>query len=72
MGCRTEPAAVHIGHVLEKLYFFQPFNFLYNLQGLPQKQIARIYRKNISRLDDFLYTTYLSHSLVTFCTSGPS
>ena len=23
MGCRTEPAAVHIAHVLQQLHFFQ-------------------------------------------------
>ena len=27
MGCRTEPAAVHIAHVLQKLHFFQFFSF---------------------------------------------
>ena len=27
MGCRTEPAAVHIAHVLQRLHFFQCFNF---------------------------------------------
>ena len=27
MGCRTEPAAVHIAHVLQRLHFFQFFNF---------------------------------------------
>ena len=27
MGYRMEPAAVHIAHVLEKLHFFQFFNF---------------------------------------------
>ena len=26
MGCHTEPAAVHIVHVLQKLHFFQFFN----------------------------------------------
>ena len=42
MGCHTEPAAVHIAHVLEKLHFFQYFNFWYNLHDLPQKKITRI------------------------------
>ena len=27
MGCRTEPATVHIAHVLQRLHFFQFFNF---------------------------------------------
>ena len=36
--------------------------FLYNLHDLPQKKITRIYRKKkITRLDDFLYTTYIFH-----------
>ena len=39
MGCRTEPAAVHIAHVLQRLHFFQFFNFFYNLHDLPQKKI---------------------------------
>ena len=39
MGCRTEPAAVHIAHVLQRLDFFQFFNFFYNLHDLQQKKI---------------------------------
>ena len=27
MGCHTEPAAVPVAHVLQKLHFFQFFNF---------------------------------------------
>ena len=38
MGCRTEPAAVHIAHVLQRLDFFQIFNFFYNLHDLQQKK----------------------------------
>ena len=38
MGCHTEPAAVHIAHVLQRLHFFQFFNFFYNLHDLPQKK----------------------------------
>ena len=46
MGCRTELAAVHIAHVLQRLHFFQFFNFFKNnLHALPQKKIARPYRK---------------------------
>ena len=41
MGCRTEPAAVHIAHMLQKLHFFQFFNFFCNLHDLPQKKITR-------------------------------
>ena len=46
MACRTEPAAVHIAHVLQRLHFFQFFNFFYNLHDLPQKQNTLPYRKN--------------------------
>ena len=46
MGCRTEPAAVHIAHVLQRLHFFQFFNLFNNLHELPQKKITRPYRKN--------------------------
>ena len=28
MGCHTDPATVHIAHVLQRLHFFQFFNFL--------------------------------------------
>ena len=38
MGCRTEPAAVHIAHVLQRLDFFQFFNFFHNLHDLQQKK----------------------------------
>ena len=32
MGCRMEPAAVHIAHVLQRLHFFQFFlNIFHNL-----------------------------------------
>ena len=46
MGCRTEPAAVHIAHVLQRLDFFQFFNFFYNLHDLKQKKNYTTYRKN--------------------------
>ena len=39
MGCRTKPATVHIAHVLQKLHFFQFFNFFCDLHNLPQKEI---------------------------------
>ena len=39
MGCRTGPAAVHIAHVLQRLDFFQFFNFFFNnSHDLPQKK----------------------------------
>ena len=56
MGCCTEPADVHIAHVLQKLHAFQFFNLFYNLQDLPQ-------RKNYSIGHFFLYTTYIFHNL---------
>ena len=47
LGCRTEPAAVHIAHVLQRLHFFQFFNFfLDNLHALPQKLHALTVKKN--------------------------
>ena len=46
MGCCTEPAAVHIAHVLQRLHFFQFFNFFYNLHDLPQIKNYTTYRKN--------------------------
>ena len=52
MGCRTEPAAVHIAHVLQRLDFFQFFNFFYNLHDLQQK------KKN--------YTTYSKKKKIQF------
>ena len=53
MGCHTEPAVVHIAHVLQRLHFFQFFNFLYNLDDLPQIKITHICCKKHYRLDDF-------------------
>ena len=38
MGRRMEPAALHIARVLQKLHFFQFFNFFYHLHDLPQKK----------------------------------
>ena len=38
MGCRMEPAIVHIVKVLQKLHFFFNFAiFFYNLHDLPKK-----------------------------------
>ena len=57
MGCRTEPAAVHIAHVLQRLDFFQFFNFFYNLHVLQQK------KKN--------YTTYSKKKNSIFFYNSP-
>ena len=45
MGCRTEPAAVHIAHVLQRLHFFQFFNFFCILHDLPHKKNTCPYRQ---------------------------
>ena len=57
MGCRTEPVAVHIAHVLQQLHFFQFFNFLYSLHDLLQKKIPRPHRKEKS-IFFIIHTTY--------------
>ena len=60
MGCRTEPAAVHIAHVLQRLDFFQFFNFFYNLHDLQQKKkIYTTYSKK-KKIQFFfiIHTTY--------------
>ena len=57
MGCRTEPAAVHIAHVLQRLHFFQFVNFFYNLHDLRQKKITRLYRKKEFKFF-IVHTTY--------------
>ena len=57
MGCRTEPAAVHIPHVLQKLHFFQFFNFFNDLHALTEKELhALTVKKNSSFF--LIYTTY--------------
>ena len=62
MGCRTEPATVHIAHVLQRLHFFQFFNFFYNFTGLTAKKITRPYRKNffkpLSKKIKFFYNLH--------------
>ena len=57
MGCHTEPAAVHIAHVLQRLHFFQFLNFFYNLHDLPQKKLHALTAKNNS-IFFIIYTTY--------------
>ena len=56
MGCRTEPAAVHIAHVLQRLHFFQLFNLFYDLHELPRKKITRIYRNK--KFNVFFYNLH--------------
>ena len=68
MGCRTEPAAVHIAHVLQKLHFFQFFNFFYNLHDLLQKKkLDAFTAKKKHDWTIFLYATYIFH-----CSKGGS
>ena len=62
VGCLMEPAVVHIARVLQKLHFFQFFNLFTILHDLPQKKNTRIYRQKNTRLDDFLYTSYIFHT----------
>ena len=56
MGCRTEPAAVHIAHVLQRLDFFQFFNFFYNLHDLQQKKNYTTYSKKKNSI--FFYNSH--------------
>ena len=67
MGCRTEPAAVHIAHVLQRLDFFQFFNF-YNSHDLQQKKnYTHLQQKK--KLHDYMvfsYTTYIFHGEMGF------
>ena len=56
MGCRKEPAAVHIAHVLQRLHLFQFVNFFYNLHDLPQKKITRPYRNKKNSI--FFYNSH--------------
>ena len=55
MGCRMEPAVVHIAHLLQKLHFFQFLNFLDHLHDLPQKQ-------KLHNLTIFLYMSDTFHT----------
>ena len=57
MGCHTEPAAVHIAHVLQRLHFFQFFNFFYNLHDLPQKEKIQFFF--------IIHTTYSKNKKIT-------
>ena len=54
MGCCTEPATVHIAHVLQTLYFFQVFNFfLIYTAYRNKKNYTHLLQKKITRLDGF-------------------
>ena len=59
MGCRTEPAAVHIAHVLQRLHFFQFFNFFLIIYTIYRKKKLRPYRKNLKKIQFFfiIHTT---------------
>ena len=57
MGCRTEPAAVHIAHVLQRLHFFQFFNFLIIYTLYRKKKVTRPYRKN-KKIQFFFYNSH--------------
>ena len=68
MGCCTEPAAVHIAHVLQTLHFFQVFNFFYNLHGLPQQKKLHPFtaKKKIIQFFFIIYTTYRKKKIHAF------
>ena len=66
MGCRTEPAAVHIAHVLQRLHFFQFFNFFLYFTRLTAKKITRPYRKKKFNFFFIIYTTYRKKKLHAF------
>ena len=50
MGCRTEPAAVHIAHVLQSCISFNFTFFFNNLHNLPQKKLHSLTAKKRSNL----------------------
>ena len=78
MGCCTEPAFVHVAHVMQKLHFFQFFNFFLNLRKLPQKKdymhspqkkfqlLFVIYRLYATTKNYMTYSTKKLHELVIF------
>ena len=53
MGCHTEPAAVHIAHVSQRLPFFQVFKFFSNSHDYRKKKLLAFTAKKITRLEDF-------------------
>ena len=67
MGCRTEPASVHIAHVLQKLHFFQFFNFFLTLHDFPQKRLRALTAK-IKEFNFFfiIHATYRKKKLKAF------
>ena len=62
MGCRTEPAFVHIGLGMQKLHFFQFFNFfLYLTRFTAKKNYATYRKKKLHDLMIFLNTSFIFH-----------
>ena len=60
MGCHTEPAFVHIAHVMQKLHFFQFFNCFCSLHDPPQEKLHN--------LMILLFMSYIFH----YCAKGIS
>ena len=58
MGCRTEPAAVHVAHVLQRLHFFQFFIFFIIYTTYRKKKLHALTAK-IKKINFF----YNSHDL---------
>ena len=71
MGCRTEPAAAHIMHILQKLLFFQFFIFFHNSDDFLQKHYTHLPQKNITGLDN-LFAHDLHFSLPIPSNPGPA
>ena len=63
MGCRTESAAVHIAHVLQRLHFFQFFKFC--LLTAKKKLHALTAKKKI-QFFLIIHTTYRKKKLHAF------
>ena len=60
MGCHTEPPFVHIVHVMQKLHFFQLFNFfkLVYTSYRRKKKLHTFTAQKIIQLFFIIYTTY--------------
>ena len=67
MGCHTEPAAVHIAHVLQRLHFFQFFHFfLYFTRLTAKKKLHALTAKKDNSTFFIIYTTYRKKKLHAF------
>ena len=67
MGCRTEPAAVHIAHVLQRLHFFQFFNFFFSIYTTYRKnKIHSLTAKIKNSFFLIIHTTYSKKKLHAF------